>query len=576
MYAVLAVLSLCWGVIDASGDWCYTGCAHTPSHWADIDGAFCGGKRQSPVDIVLSHVKTDEHMGNFTFVNFSSREVFHNILNTGHTAKVNLKENVVEIHGGGLSGVYVAIQFHFHWGDTEFHPGSEHLVDGKRSRMEMHVVSLKKGLTTEQAKADPEGIAVLGFLIESNKNITKSEPWTNLTSHLAKSTEPVNLTDAISISDLIGNVDLTKFYRYNGSLTTPLCNEAVVWTVFAEPIHVHADLLQLFPTKTHLTNVYRPKQELNGRQVYASPAVQLPAAHQWCYHEHECDHSPEHWHTLAGSHCAGHRQSPVDIKTNAVKDKDFSVFDFKGFDNKHVIKSIINTGHTVKCALKEGLAEVSGGGLEHVYSVLQIHFHWANSASDSTGSEHLLDSKRFPMEMHIVTKRKDSTLDEAVTQGDGLAVLGFFVEASGDTKSSGAAETPTNEETSPQSNTEAWKHLTDHFSHIPTIGTEANFTSAVSINDLLGDVDWKSFYRYMGSLTTPLCNEAVVWTVFKHSVKVDHSLMRMFPTGMGYGDVYRPAQSLHNRTIYRSSASAANLPTFLVLLLAFSCAFIRL
>lgn len=29
----------------------------------------------------------------------------------------------------------------------------------------MHIVSLKKGLTVEEAKADPEGIAVLGFFI---------------------------------------------------------------------------------------------------------------------------------------------------------------------------------------------------------------------------------------------------------------------------------------------------------------------------------------------------------------------------------------------------------------------------
>lgn len=30
--------------------------------------------------------------------------------------------------------------------------------------------------------------------------------------------------------------------------------------------------------------------------------------------------------------------------------------------------------------------------------------------------------------MHIVSKRKDLTLDEAVKTHDGLAVLGFFIE----------------------------------------------------------------------------------------------------------------------------------------------------
>uniref|UniRef100_A0A3B3ZNS9 Alpha-carbonic anhydrase domain-containing protein n=1 Tax=Periophthalmus magnuspinnatus TaxID=409849 RepID=A0A3B3ZNS9_9GOBI len=262
--------------------WCYTGCG---DHWANIEGSFCGGKRQSPVNIVTSNVKKDEHLGNFTFVNFTSREVFESMVNTGDTVKINLKKNMVEFHGGGLNGTYTAIQFHFHWGDTEYHPGSEHLINGKRSQMEMHVVSLKKGYTTEEALADSQGIAVLGFLIEANKNMSKSEPWMNLTSLLTNSKDLVNLTEAISINDLIGTVNLTKFYRYMGSLTTPMCNEAVLWTVFEEAIQVHPDLsnsntcsflphqMQMFPTKMEYHNVYRPVQDFHSRTIYTSAAA---------------------------------------------------------------------------------------------------------------------------------------------------------------------------------------------------------------------------------------------------------------------------------------------------------------
>ncbi|KAJ0060090.1 hypothetical protein NL108_003932, partial [Boleophthalmus pectinirostris] len=315
----------------------------------------------------------------------------------------------------------------------------------------MHIVSLKKGYSLEQALADPEGIAVLGLLIEANETMSKSEPWINLTSHIMNSTEAVNLTDAISISDLIGEVDLTRFYRYEGSLTTPMCNEAVIWTVFEEPIHVSADLVSpscltlaelLFSTITKITNIYRPEQDLKGRKVYASPSVKLPS-----------DHGQELWYTLAHSFCGGTRQSPVDITSKDAMVNDLlNSFNFKNFDHKNAIDSVINTGHTVKCVLKDGLVEVSGGGLGHIYSVLQFHFHWADVSSDSRGSEHLLDSKRFPMEMHIVTKRKDLTLDEALMTGNGLAVLGFFIEESSQT-----------------TETKAWKLLSGYLSDIQEI-----------------------------------------------------------------------------------------------------------
>lgn len=50
----------------------------------------------------------------------------------------------------------------------------------------------------------------------------------------------------ISLDDLLFGVDRTKYYRYLGSLTTPACNEAVVWTVFKDPIMVSKDLVGFF------------------------------------------------------------------------------------------------------------------------------------------------------------------------------------------------------------------------------------------------------------------------------------------------------------------------------------------
>uniref|UniRef100_A0A3P8SPX4 Carbonic anhydrase n=1 Tax=Amphiprion percula TaxID=161767 RepID=A0A3P8SPX4_AMPPE len=123
-------------------------------------GSFCGEKRQSPLNIVPGHVVTDPKLDNFTFVSFSSQHAIKSMENTGHTGT-----QTKTLSGGGLNGTYSTIQFHFHWGDTDHHPGSEHMIDGHRYPMEMHIVSLKKGLSVQQAIEKSDGIAVLGFFI---------------------------------------------------------------------------------------------------------------------------------------------------------------------------------------------------------------------------------------------------------------------------------------------------------------------------------------------------------------------------------------------------------------------------
>ncbi|KAJ0001132.1 hypothetical protein NQD34_006152, partial [Periophthalmus magnuspinnatus] len=244
--------------------------------WVTLAPKHCAGSRQSPIDIVSEKATYDRRLTAFTFNNFSSKTALSKIENTGNTVKVTLASGV-SVSGGGLSEQYDGVQFHLHWGNGSSVPGSEHTVNSKRYAMELHILHLKSSHNGNitSAVADSSGAVALGFLIEAYDNTT-GEPaaWKTLTSYLSKITEKgqsAPLSESLSLDDLLPGVDRTKYYRYLGSLTTPNCDEAVVWTVFKDPVKVSKDLIDLFAktvrtgnsTSPHMVNVYRgiqPKQ----------------------------------------------------------------------------------------------------------------------------------------------------------------------------------------------------------------------------------------------------------------------------------------------------------------------------
>ncbi|XP_066579258.1 carbonic anhydrase 4 [Amia ocellicauda] len=288
MTSVFAVLFvLCTVVVPSNGqelEWCYNEPTCNSTVWASKPIGFCNQSNQSPINIVTASVTQNQNLTNFTFSGYSNRNKLMSIINNGHTVQVNLM-NGVQVSGGGLSTTYSATQFHLHWGNGSSVPGSEHTVDSMRYAMEMHVVHLKNGYNMTQALNDPEGVAVLGFLIEAaDMNATTTDSWMMLTSllpNVSKAGQTKSLSLSLSMDDLLSGVDRSKYYRYKGSLTTPNCNEVVVWTVFNETLKVSRNLINLFPTSLYfgnttsmpMTNIYRSAQQLNGRIVQSSQAL---------------------------------------------------------------------------------------------------------------------------------------------------------------------------------------------------------------------------------------------------------------------------------------------------------------
>lgn len=245
----------------------------------------CGGKEQSPINIVTHKAEVDWGLKEFEFVNYEVKQAKNwTITNNGHTVQVNLDESA-KISSGGLSGTYRAVQLHFHWGQgtsdgKALEPGSEHSIDGERFAMELHIVHIKDDSPNITEALSNNGVAVLGFFIATGD---KNENYTPLISKLTDVTNPGD-TDWMSplpLSSLIPQTNLSKYYRYNGSLTTPKCNENITWTVFMQPVSLSLTQVQEFWKNLHfsanstMVDNFRPVQPLGDRKVYRSDSTAL-------------------------------------------------------------------------------------------------------------------------------------------------------------------------------------------------------------------------------------------------------------------------------------------------------------
>ncbi|XP_062383003.1 carbonic anhydrase 4-like [Sardina pilchardus] len=173
----------------------------------------------------------------------------------------------------------------------------------------------------------------------------------------------------------------------------------------------------------------------------------------WCYNEPTCNDTT--WPRIAPDFCSV-CQSPIDIvSASAVPDSSLGGFTLAGFDDKTAFTKIQNTGKTVKIELASGAMNVSGGSLPTDYSSLQFHLHWGDGSS-VPGSEHTVDGKRYPMELHIVNAKTslNGNLTEILADSEGLAALGFFIEVE-----SGTTDQPA-----------SWKSLADHLANITENG----------------------------------------------------------------------------------------------------------
>ncbi|VDK72090.1 unnamed protein product [Litomosoides sigmodontis] len=256
------------------------------------------------------------------------------------------------------------------------------------------------------------------------------------------------------------------------------------------------------------------------------------AAHKFGY---ETENGPNTWQGVCQ---IGQRQSPVDISAYEIEIATLDALQFHNYEiSGHI--HLENNGHTVVGSGFERWGEqrpyISGGGLNGTYQLLQFHFHW--SQENYTGSEHTIASLHFPAELHLVHVKRDRSPDDVNT----IAVVAVFIKLSDRAGS--------------------LHHLKPYIQNIKMPKTELvvpNFST-----NLLLPERKENFYRYEGSLTTPGCDEVVVWTVMADPITATLSQMRAlqqthFSSGKP-GHNWRPTQPLYGRKIlFRPTAIPEN------------------
>ncbi|KAL9271669.1 Alpha carbonic anhydrase 1, chloroplastic-like protein [Drosera capensis] len=224
-----------------------------PWKWGSISPQFalCStGKHQSPINIIHSKVivhkglaplSTYYHLDNAT------------LLNTGLSIEEQVKGRSAFVIGGKT---YKLMQVHWH-------TPSEHLLNGVQYPAELHQVH----------QAEDGSRAVVGILYKYGKPDALVEKIQPHLKALAEEDCGDHAREEIFLrrfNNRALNRKPRKYYRYVGSLTTPPCDENVIWTVMAKVKTMSKKQVAALSGTLCALNKRnsRPVQPLNGREVH--------------------------------------------------------------------------------------------------------------------------------------------------------------------------------------------------------------------------------------------------------------------------------------------------------------------
>ncbi|XP_049936148.1 alpha carbonic anhydrase 7-like isoform X2 [Nymphaea colorata] len=199
-----------------------------PEHWSELspEWAACRGKEQSPIDLLSKRVIFLPKLGRLK----RRYKPVHAVLkNRGHDIMLQW---VGDAGGIYIKGVKYELK-QLHW-----HSPSEHSINGTRYQLELHMVH-------ESREGD---VAVVGILYK----LGRPDSFLAKLMHVISRVDPTQEEAIGIVNPKDVKIGSRKYYRYEGSLTTPPCTEGVIWTIVKKGFEVNA----------------RPTQGTNDRPIW--------------------------------------------------------------------------------------------------------------------------------------------------------------------------------------------------------------------------------------------------------------------------------------------------------------------
>ncbi|XP_028968659.1 carbonic anhydrase-related protein 10 [Galendromus occidentalis] len=243
--------------------WTYEGISG-PDFWGRLNPGLWGlcsmGRRQSPINIEPQHLLFDP---NLQPLRIETGRVGGVCLNTGQGVVFRVNENSfaedsnqtssssVHIAGGPLAYSYRIYEIQLHFGRSD-RGGSEHLLAGTAFPAEIQIYGYNSDLYADasQARARAHGITAVAVFVRIIQNASAADAGTSTNTELDALTsslqyilhkgDSVSLR-SLSVSDLIP--PKSSMITYDGSLTSPGCEETVNWIILNKPLYITQDQL---------------------------------------------------------------------------------------------------------------------------------------------------------------------------------------------------------------------------------------------------------------------------------------------------------------------------------------------